>query len=166
MIFTPKAETDLWQTLLPPLAWSWHVYTPAATHMHSPAHTYAVKVWKPLCMITEQPKAPQGINNRPNPETTNTISGLQREVGGRVCGCVDVGGGYEHMTSICADLFTFTWLSICACMFTLASVIVLLACACVSVNNEPHTSPIPQGCCDLPGPVGFLHSNPPKTFTP
>ncbi len=77
-------------------------------------------------MITEQPKAPQGINNRPNPETTNTISRLQREMGGRVCGCVcvDVEGtaGYEHVISICACIFTFA--SVClhvhVCVFVSA----------------------------------------------
>lgn len=44
-------------------------------------------------MIRKQPKAPQGINNRPNPETTNTISRLQKDVGVMFvneCAC----GGY------------------------------------------------------------------------
>ena len=60
-------------------------HTHASTNTHTHTHLCYVKVWKRLCVITEQPKAPRGINNRPNAETTNTISRLHREVGGPHC---------------------------------------------------------------------------------
>lgn len=144
-IYISKGDTDLWQTLLPLLAKSWHVYTPTATHMDPQTHTYAVKVWKWLCMIREQPKALRGINNRPNPETTNTISRLQKDVGVMFvneCAC----GGY-WMICMCIYIFSRVCLDdyVCFSAFTFALVCVIefFARVFVSVNNEPHTSSIP-----------------------
>lgn len=163
MIFIPKAQTDPWQTPLPPLAWSWHVYTPPATHMHSQTHTYAVKVWKRLSMIMEPPNAPQGINNRLNTETTNTISRLQREMGGSVCGCMNIWLAFFTFACLCLHVYVYILVSECLLW---PSVIVLLTSICMSVNNEPHTSSIPQGYCDLPGPVGFYTAIPRRHLHP
>lgn len=76
------------------------------THALAQTHTYAVKVWKRLGVIAKQPKAPQGITNRPNPETTNTISRLQRKLAAVF---VDLGGtaGHEQLISICVCVFIF-----------------------------------------------------------
>lgn len=99
-------------------------------------------------MITVQPKALQGINSRPNPETTNSISELQRKVGGSVCAYS--AGAYEYMISTCGCIFTivhFLFTHVCVffsfCMSVLAGVIVFLLHVCVSVNIEPHSLSIP-----------------------
>lgn len=168
MRFIPEAETDLWQTPPPPPAWSWHVYTPTATHMHSLKHTpFAVKVWKRLRVITEQPKAPQGINNRPNPETTNKISRLQGETGARVC--VWMWGALLDMNIWLAFVRALLLLHEClhVCVFDCAG-----SCDCVAwvhvcecEQRAPYLSH-PTGLLWPPRTCWLLHSNPPKTFTP
>lgn len=172
MVFIPQADTDPWQTLLPLLVRSWHVYTPTATHMDPQTHTYAVKVWKWLCMIREQPKAPQGINNRPNPETTNTISRLQKDVGVmfvNVCAC----GGYWmiwrcdlHLifiyTCFCLHvcfLFPYVCAGHCDCVFFLH------VCVCECEQWAPYLFH-PTGHLWPLRTCWLLHSNPLKTFTP
>lgn len=171
MIFIPKAVADPWQPLLPPssLILTRTGYTPAATHMHSQTHTYTVKVWKPLCVITEQPKAPQGINNRPNPETTNTISRLQREVGGCVCGrfvCVWLWGVLVDMSIwlACAQAFLLLHVFVYDCVFVCAcSRWLVWLCECE--QRTPYLCH-PTGLLWPPRTCWLLHSNPSKTFTP
>lgn len=150
-------------------ATSSHILTrihPAATHMHSQTHTYAAKVWKRLCMITEQPKAPRGINNRPNPETTNTISRLQREVGGLVCWCVCV-----WMWGVRVDMNI--WLACVRAFLFFAHVLFWYDCVCMFdwivwlCECEQRTPALPSHRTGWPPRTCWLlHSNPPKTFTP
>lgn len=143
--------------------------------MHSQTHTFAVKVWKWLCMTTEQPKALQGINNRPNLRQQTQSVGCWGKWGVMFvnmceCVCVDVGGtgGYEHVISMC--VWIFAWLScficLCACVFALAGVIAFLVCVCMSVNNEPPYLCYSTGLLWPPRTCWLLHSNPPKTFRP
>lgn len=165
-----------WQALLPPPAWSWHVYISAATHMHSQTHTFAVKVWKWLCMTTEQPKALQGINNRPNLRQQTQSVGCWGKWGVMFvnmceCVCVWMWGVLVDMNMwlACVCGFLLGWAVSYVCVPACLHWLVWLLFLCVYVwvlTMNPHTSAIQQGCCDLLGPVGFCTVIPRRHLDP
>lgn len=141
--------------------------------MHSQTHTFAVKVWKWLCMTTEQPKALQGINNRPNLRQQTQSVGCWGKWGVmfvNMCECVWMWGVLVDMNMwlacVCGFLLGWAVSCLCACVFALAGVIAFLVCVCMSVNNEPPYLCYSTGLLWPPRTCWLLHSNPPKTFRP
>lgn len=135
---------DLWgRLMLPPPAWSWHVYISAATHTHSQSH---VKVWKWLCVITEQPKPCRGSTTDPTLRQQTQSVRLWRGL------CV----WGEGCCSVCGN--------VCECLgYGSMSVLYLLLRVCVPAAHMavcPAQPLWPSLNCWL------SHSNLPKSFTP
>lgn len=155
-----------------------HLWPDLDTLLHPCSHTHAITntqtdtplLWRYGSHYAWQhssQKSPQGINNRPGPETTNTISGLHWRVPVSVCVCVSSfcvnlrSQNYSYRWMISPWKCTLLWLCFCFHFACAKSILFFARCEQQTLLFFHPTGLLwPHRIC------WRWHRNPHKTFTP